>query len=317
MQINNYVNNIPTYARPVSAIIVFLSLFFIGCKEKNNETPRPEFPVDSSVIITRGQTLEKEQDTTDPAFTSSKDTIYCNGYIKTSLSGRAYVSAPARGYVKSISRGKGDWVNKNEILAVLQHPDYLTLQEDYLKAKAQLEYHEEEFARQGELTIENATSIKKMQLSKTSYESILAKYNTSRQKLVMLGMVPEKITSDNILSTINLHSPMSGYVIASDLTAGQYVIPRHKLYEIINNDHYKIFFRIKEELILKIKKGMPAGFSLTGQEETMYYGKITAVGHHVNFETRMVDVEIETEKKVEHFIDGMSLNGWIKVRHGE
>ena len=88
----------------------------------------------------------------------------------------------------------GDRVQKGDQLAKLSHPDYIKLQEDYLAAQSNLEYSSREYKRQGELAVEKAASLKRMQKAKSTYEQNKAKLTSLETRLRMLHIDPSNIS---------------------------------------------------------------------------------------------------------------------------
>ena len=101
----------------------------------------------------------------------------------------ASVSPIIGGFIKSLNYFPGDFVEKGAVIASLQHPDFISLQQQYIETKSQIDYYQEEFKRQGELTVENAASIKNMQKAKADYLSSEATYKSLKSQLKLLFVV--------------------------------------------------------------------------------------------------------------------------------
>ena len=86
----------------------------------------------------------------------------------------ATVSLTMGGVVKSTSLLPGESVGKGTVLATLENPEFITLQQTYLDSHAQAEYLEAEYRRQKALSAEQAASQKKFQQSKADYLSMRA-----------------------------------------------------------------------------------------------------------------------------------------------
>ena len=101
-----------------------------------------------------------------------------NGAIDVPPSNIVSISIPMGGYLKKTSLIPGMFVKKGNLLAVLEDPSYIELQQDYLTAKSKLVYLEADFNRQRDLNATKATSDKIFQLSRSDYESqkYLTKY---------------------------------------------------------------------------------------------------------------------------------------------
>src|SRR5690606_34484631 len=72
----------------------------------------------------------------------------------------ASVSAYYGGTVKEIRLLPGEYVKKGQTLFVLENPDYVQMQQEYLEAKGQLTYLKSDFERQKNLVRDNITSQK-------------------------------------------------------------------------------------------------------------------------------------------------------------
>lgn len=76
------------------------------------------------------------------------------------------------GILKSTALLQGMWVTQGEVIATLEHPDYIQLQQDYLNNKSQLDFMEKEYTRQKELNQENVSAIKTLQKTESEYRSL-------------------------------------------------------------------------------------------------------------------------------------------------
>ena len=62
-------------------------------------------------------------------------------------------------------------ISKGEVIAVMEDPQYIQLQQDYLTAKAQFAYNESEYLRQKELNESKAASDKVFEQAKATYQT--------------------------------------------------------------------------------------------------------------------------------------------------
>ena len=82
----------------------------------------------------------------------------------------ATVTLTMGGTVHATSLLPGDYVRKGTVLATLENPDFITLQQNYLEAHAQAEYLEAEFHRQERLSSQEAASQKRFQQSRLPFD---------------------------------------------------------------------------------------------------------------------------------------------------
>ena len=95
--------------------------------------------------------------------------VKVNGQLEISPESRADITTLMGGNVKEIKVFHGDKVRKGQPLAVLEHPDYIALQEDYAEIANKLDYLKQEYERQEELYKNNAASGKAYQKAKSDY----------------------------------------------------------------------------------------------------------------------------------------------------
>lgn len=96
-----------------------------------------------------------------------------NGILMVPPQRHATITLSMGGAVHSVSFLPGSYVQKGQVILTLENPDFITLQQTWLDAAAQIEFLEKEYARQKNLASHEAASQKQMQQSKSEYLSIL------------------------------------------------------------------------------------------------------------------------------------------------
>ncbi len=157
-----------------------------------------------------------------------------NGKVDVPPQNMISVSVPLGGYLKSTKLLPGMHVNKGDVLAVMEDAQYIQLQQDYLTAKAQFAFNESEYLRQKELNESKSASDKVYEQVKTSYQTLQITVKSLEQKLLLIGLNPSKVTANNISSSINIYSPISGYVSTVNVNVGKYATPNDVLFELVN-----------------------------------------------------------------------------------
>jgi membrane fusion protein, heavy metal efflux system len=100
--------------------------------------------------------------------------VKVNGVLDVPPQNLVTISSLLGGFVKHTELLQGMKVKKGQVIAIMEHPDYIQLQQDYLDSKNQLEYLDIEYKRQQELAVENVNSAKTLQLAKSNYLSAKA-----------------------------------------------------------------------------------------------------------------------------------------------
>jgi cobalt-zinc-cadmium efflux system membrane fusion protein len=166
------------------------------------------------------------------------------------------VSAPLGGFLKNTDLLQGMKVKKGQVLAVLEHPNYVELQQNYLDKKTQLEFLEFEFNRQERLNKENVNSQKVFQQAKSDFMS-----------MKIIGVNASNLSVEKISREIKIYSPISGYVSEVNTNIGRYVNPVDVLFEIVNTDHLHAELIVYEQDIHKLKIGQKVRFYLPSSKK--------------------------------------------------
>jgi cobalt-zinc-cadmium efflux system membrane fusion protein len=200
--------------------------------------------------------------------------IECKGKMEALPENITDVTTSVGGIVKSCFFHSGDYISAGQCIAVLEHPDYIKLQQDFLEAKSQLEYYREDFKRQGELTVENASSIKTMQQAQASYKATEVRLFALREQLELLGINADSLHIGNIVSTVHLTAPISGIITSSEINPGKYIGPERMACRIVNNHNLCLRLFISEKDIRWIKAGQEVMFSWTGEPLVSYRARV-------------------------------------------
>ena len=295
-----------------TAIILITLLFFAcGNQEKKIETVT-ETETNSNLITISKEQFESEK----MAFGELKEHQFYNiikttGIIDVPPENRASVSTFVGGYVTKIPLLIGDKVKKGQLVASLQNPEFVAMQQEYLQISAQLSYLKIEFERQKTLFNEQITSEKNYLKAESTYKSNLATYNGLRKKLQMMNLNPAYIEKGNISSTINLYAPINGFITKVNVSNGSYISSENEVLEIINTDHIHLELNVFEKDILKVKKEQKIQFKIPEASTKTFEAEVYLVGTFVNTDrTIKVHGHINHSEK-SNFITGMFIDAEI------
>lgn len=260
---------------------VFISTILILFSCGKEETKKEEFEIiasENQIALNDSQvknagieigTLGKEE-------ISAK--IKLNGMVDVPPQNLASVSAPSGGYVKYTKFMPGMHVNRGETLAILEDPQIVQLQQDYLLAKSNLNYAKKDYNRQSDLNKSKAASDKVMQQAQTEAQNQNILMRGMAEKLRTLGINPESLNAGNIRRSISVSSPVSGYISSVNVKIGQYVSPTDKLFEVVNTDDVHLALMVFEKDLNKISVGQKV-FAYTNQNPAKKYAaKIILIG---------------------------------------
>jgi len=237
--------------------------------------------------------------------------IRANGKLDVPPQSMVTISAPFGAFVKNTELLQGSLIRKGQVVVSLQHPDLIQLQQDYLENKGQQEYLLAEYQRQEALAKENVNALKVFQQAKANYLSNAARIKGLQEKLKLLNIDLANLDGGNIQNTIQLYSPITGYVTAVNTNIGAYVNPADKLFEIVNTEHLHAELTIFEKDIPKLKLEQRVRFTLAN-ETTQRSARVHLIGREISNE-RTVQVHCHLDKEDRELLPGMYLTAWIET----
>nr|WP_315028743.1 efflux RND transporter periplasmic adaptor subunit [uncultured Chryseobacterium sp.] len=213
---------------------------------KNNE---------NTVHLTEKQIQSVGITTTSVQNRNMEKLVRLNGKAEIAPSHISSVSSIMGGHIKSINVINGSHFTKGQVLAVVEDPQFIQLQQDYLVTKAQLEAARLNFNRQKDLNTSKASSDKTMQTAQADYSVLNATLKGLEEKLRIIGVNVKGLNTGNIRSKINIYAPFTGFVSKILVNNGQYVNPADTLFELINPAGLLLELKVFENDVNDVKVG--------------------------------------------------------------
>ncbi|MFO7658508.1 MAG: efflux RND transporter periplasmic adaptor subunit [Bacteroidales bacterium] len=275
----------------VLVIFLLVSLILPCCKNVDTGDKNALPDLDHDTIILTALYLKENKIKTGivekkPVFAA----VECLGTIELRPDASTVVSAPIGGFVKKHYFLPGRYINKGDTIAMLEHMDYINPQQDFLIAKNQYEYFRETFKRQGELTVENASSIKKMQQAQADFRVTEVKLESLKKQLSLMGINPDSLSVDNMQTAIFITSPVHGYISKISSITGKYASSEDIICEIINPDRLQLHLHIPAKDILKIKPEQEIIFRPLSDLSQKHHTTIKSLVRSLNIETNTYSV---------------------------
>lgn len=242
------------------------------------------------------------------------ESIRSYGVIDVPPENRASVSAYFGGYVKELRLLEGQKVEQGDVLFILENPDYVEIQQNYLEAKGQLVYLLSDYERQKNLAQGNVSSQKKYLRAEADYKVTLARYESLKKKLQLMNIDPNTLNETNIRSEINLTAPLSGTITKVNATGGMFLNPDDIALTIINSDHIHLDLHVFEKDLPKIYENQAISFSLQNNAEHKYDAYVYLVGNYIDPVKRTASIHghLKNEDESHFFIPGMYIEAEIK-----
>jgi cobalt-zinc-cadmium efflux system membrane fusion protein len=239
-----------------------------------------------------------------------------NGLIDVPPSNIVSVSIPLGGYLKKTNLIPGMFVKKGALLAVIEDPIYIQLQQDYLTAKSRLAYLDADFIRQRDLNMTKSTSDKIYQLAKSDFESQKYLVKSLQEKLKLIGIDPVQLNETTISRSINFNSPINGYVTKVNVNIGKYVTPTDVLFEIVDPSDLHVRLIVYENDVSNLKIGNEVVFTTNNDLSKKYIAHVAVITPNIN-EERTTDVHCHLVNENVRLYPGTYVNAEISLNNAK
>jgi membrane fusion protein, heavy metal efflux system len=239
-------------------------------------------------------------------------TLKLQGKIDVPPQSMISISVPMGGYLKSTNLLNGMYVHKGDVIAVMEDSKYIELQQDYLTAKAQFAVLESEFRRQKDLNISKATSDKVFEQTKANYETQLILIKALEEKLKLVGLNPLKLNADNISNSINVYSPITGFVSAVNVNIGKYIHSNNVLFELVDPTDIHLSLTVFEKDIHKLFIGQKLVAYSNNNPKKRYNCEIILVSKNLENDNA-TEVHCHFKEYDKELLPGMFINAEVEI----
>lgn len=285
-------------------LILIVTLTIVACGNKKTE-PATENAIQT--VVETAETGNAETDAITSATHVSNSPTF-NGMLIIPPQYHATVTLFMDGVVKNTSLLSGEFVRKGELLATLENPEYIALQQSYIESHAQEEFLEIEFRRQQELANNEIASQKRLQESKAEYLSMKSRREAAAAQLNLLGFNPAQILENGIIPQLELRAPIAGYTANVQINTGTHIAAGNTVCEIIDKSKMLLKITIYEKDIDKIKTGDSLHFYTNGMGTQTFNAKVISLGQMVDNINRSLDVYATVIDNNPQFRPGMYVN---------
>ncbi len=221
------------------------------------------------------------------------------------------VSAAQAGFIEKMNVAVGDKVVKGQILALLNSPDLLVLQQEYLKADNSLQLATAIYQRDKKLLQEVVISDRLWQETSSQYHSAVSETDKQKQLLEITGMTTSDVAqfgkTHRLSRQLNVHAPITGVVIERLAVVGTHIDMMAPLYRVANLDELWLEIAIPQERISTIKVGDRVEI-----ENSKVTAKISLLDQSVNPENQTILARAVVDKQSQGLLRaGQRLNSRI------
>lgn len=295
-------------------LISTLIIFFASCADKEKpENHEEKTVVDKNVVLLndtqlKNITLEIDQ----LSFQELSTTLKVSGKIDVSPQKHVFISVPLGGHLRSTNLLPGVRIKKGQVLAVMEDHEYIQLQQEYLLVKSKLEFASLEYERQRDLNESKATSDKVFQMAVAEYKSLRISLSALGEKLKLININPSTLNEYNISKSVNIYSPIDGYVSKVLTNIGKYVEPSDVMFELINPDDIHLNLNVFEKDIHHLFVGQKLVAYSNVQPNKAFPCSIIQVSRDLSPE-HAAEVHCHFDRYDKALVPGMYMNAEINL----
>lgn len=290
-------------------------LILASCAGSNESTIGDNEPADSVNIIAETAPAAADSAIADAvtSATYKANAPTFNGVLGAAPnSSSATVALTMGGRIHSLNVIHGSAVARGQVIATLDNPEFIELQQSFIDAEIQLEYLEKEYERQKSLGAQEAASQKRVQQSKADYLSMKSKAEALSMRLKALGINPSSVKIGNIKAYLPITAPIAGYVTDINVNLGKYVDMGEPVCMIVNKSHTLVELSVYEKDINIINVGDIIDFRVNGMGKDTFSATVVSIDQAVNKEDYSIKVYARVTTPNPAFRPGMYVRAKVR-----
>ncbi len=304
--------NIITYINRISMVIL-IGLAIASCSSKNERTTEEHHEEgDNTVELTQAQFKQASIVVGNFEQRVIGSELRVNGIIDVPPQSNISITMPYGGFVKYTKMLPGTMVKKSQLLVVIENPEFIQVQQDYLESLASQEFLKAEYDRQKELYDEKVASGKSFQQAKSDYMANEARIKSMEAKLKLIGFSVAKIKEGNVSASVNIYSSVTGAIREVYTNVGKFINPQDVIMDITNSDDLHVELTVYENDVPRIKEGQRIRFALANSPNEWREAEVFLIGSGVR-EDRSVTVHGHLKKMHSDLKPGMYIAAKIET----
>ena len=239
--------------------------------------------------------------------------ILLSGQVEAPPQNLISVSMPMPGLLRSTRLLPGMQVQKGEILAYMEDPAYLRLQEDYWSTRIRAENLEAELSRQEELSRTGAGNTKTERDTRSEWRTANVKAKAMEEQLKLLGLDITNLNESTIMRQIPVRSPVRGYVTKVHHSTGQYIGTGEALYELVDPSDVHLRLNVFEKDLPYLRENQKLYAYTNHQPGVEHPAQILLIGKEFAAD-RSVEVHCHFDRYDSGLIPGMFMRARLQVQ---
>jgi cobalt-zinc-cadmium efflux system membrane fusion protein len=217
---------------------------------------------------------------------------------------------PVTGHLVKIWVQLGDTVKEGQLLATLNAPDFLQAQNDFIKARSQLNLTEKQLRREQALWDAKIASTGDLETAKANNEQAKSDYDAALSILRSYGFDPDK---DQFGEPFRLISSVAGKVVDMTTGKGEFKTDTTQpLMTVADLSHVWLSANVQEKDLHFLSVGQDIGATLIAYPGEQLSGKVLYIGDMLDPDTRTTKVRLLLDNPEGRLKPGMFATVLIK-----
>jgi cobalt-zinc-cadmium efflux system membrane fusion protein len=298
----------------ISALILFASCSSKKTEQSADATKKKEVVTTNTVHLTDSQALNSQIVIGKAEKKEVFSILKVTGKVDVPPQNMVSVSFPLGGYLKSTRLMPGMYVKRGGVLGVLEDIQFIQLQQDYLSAKVRMQFLDADYKRQQTLDAGQATSAKALQQVRSDYESQRILVNSLDAKLRLIGINPTNLGAGKISKSVNIYSPISGYVSKVNVNIGRYISPTDVLFELVNPSDIHLVLTVFQKDVPKLKIGQKVVTYTANEPDLKIPAAILLISQDIT-QDGSVEVHCHFDYAEHKLLPGMFMSAEIETKN--
>lgn len=318
--------NLIKYMHAISIKFLLLLFIFSGCgnndttQQTHDEHQHEEGEHKEEVVLSDEQMKIMNIQIAKLQIQNLSGYINVNGEIAANQDAQSRVGSLISGRVSKIYVKEGSYVRAGQTLAIIENPQLIDMQVDYINAKNEYDYTKGEYERQLKLSQNNIGSQKTLAELEADYKKALANYRTLEEKLSTYKISTNRFdniysdsTSANLQRYYSVTSPISGNVVSRMVTVGQFVEPSVDMFYVINTSTVYADLNVFEKDLSRITEGQKVVITPNTNPNEIFEGKISFINRVFDDKNRTVKVRVAINNRQDKLLPFMFVTAKIYV----
>ena len=278
------------------------------------EGPGSATPGEQKLILTpeQMQSAQLKIETVGERPSSEAAAQMATGVVQANTYKETPVVSLAGGIVRTVNAELGQNVRRGQRVAVVFSNELAEAQSRYLTAAATLDEHHRHHLRTMKLVEIGAASRQDLEMATSQYREAESNLANLRQKLLLLGMSAQRISTLNstsqISSELTVPSPSTGTLTSRSVNPGEVIEANKELMRVTDLSVVWVVGQVYEKDLATVRVGSGANISSDAYPERIFRGRVSYVDPQIDQATRTAQVRIELANPGQVLKIGMYVN---------